>query len=525
MKKTFGGILALLCLILAMNLSCNTPDQVSHSTAFSPGKVIELDTFINQLQRTLPIPGIAVAIVKDNEILCKTAGYRDQSSRLPLMDSTPFFMGNISELMTATAVIKLAQSGKIKLEDPVIKYLSYFKLAGITYQKIQIRHLLTHTSGVPHHDAVWDLPTFDSHALEATTQSISLQQPEFDPPGSRVKRSQFNYDILADLIEKASGIAFEDYMSKEVLQPLGMNHAAYYSSPLHTDVAVPHVINNWLTYSLAKQEHYPQNREHAGSIGFHASVKDIATWMAMLLHGGIAGDELFIGKDLHHELLKAHYKTGKNSFIGFGWEIRKHNDLSYYTKTHFIGGFCADITMVPEQNIGILVMSNISEEFDPSVITDRILQWLSGGKLDSPKTPINLVMGRMLDSNNCLDSALNLYSHLKMQNPDRYDFSHAALSKLGINLMHRLERKEDAIRVFDFILKQYPSSPYAHLNLAEAYVVNNDIAQAERQLKIVKKLSTVGESTVESHIAYLEEAINIKKEKKHEQHTEDYLSN
>jgi tetratricopeptide (TPR) repeat protein len=170
-------------------------------------------------------------------------------------------------------------------------------------------------------------------------------------------------------------------------------------------------------------------------------------------------------------------------------------------------------------------MSNVSEEFDPSVVTDQIIQWLSDGKLDSPKTPINIVMGRMLNSNNNLDSALNLYSQLKQQYPDRYDFSHAALSKLGVNLMHRLNRKDDAIRVFDFILGQHPTSPYAHLNLAEAYVVNNDILKAEQQLKIVKNLSPEPEPTVRSHITYLEEAIGIMKEEKPYLPPEDYLSN
>jgi predicted Zn-dependent protease len=82
--------------------------------------------------------------------------------------------------------------------------------------------------------------------------------------------------------------------------------------------------------------------------------------------------------------------------------------------------------------------------------------------------------------------------------------------------MHRLNRKEDAVKVFGFILQQHPSSPYAHLNLAEAYVVSHDIPKAEEQLKIVKELSTKPDETVQSHLAYLEETIGIMKEVKHE---------
>jgi CubicO group peptidase (beta-lactamase class C family) len=520
-RRNFLSFASILCLTSVLCFNCQQQEQKTIAlTSFSPEKEIELDSFLHQLQQTFPIPGLAVAIIHDNQVLYKSVGLRDQAAELPLTDSTPFFMGNISELMTATGVVKLAQSGKIKLDDPVSKYLPYFTLGDTVRHEIQIRHLLTHTSGVPHHDAVWDLPTYDATALAFTTTSVSRQPPEFKPAGSRVKRSQYNYDILADLIEKASGMRFEDYMNKEVLQPLGMKHSVYYDTAIQgkNDVAQPHKIDNWLTYNLAKETLYPQNREHAGSIGFHATAEDITTWMAMLLNEGNAGGKQFIDKDLHKELFSAHYKTGANTYVGFGWEIRKHDSLTFFTKNHYIGGFSADITLLPEQHTGVMVMSNVSEEFDPSVITDQIIQWLSGRKFDSPKIPVNVVMGRALNENHSLDKTLALYNDLKQQYPDRYDFSHAALSKLGINLMHRLQRKEDAIRVFDFILQQHPSSPYAHLNLAEAYVVNNNIAKAEEQLKIVKEMSPSPEA-VKSHLTYLEETIGIMKEEKHEMPT------
>jgi CubicO group peptidase (beta-lactamase class C family) len=516
-RRNLLSFASLFCVIAAVSLSCHSREQISQSTPFTPEKIAALDSFLNQLHRTFPIPGLVVAIVKDNHTLYKSVGYRDQSCELPLTDSTPFFMGNLSELMTATAVVKLAQSGKINLNDPVVKHLPYFKLGDSVRQEIQIKHLLTHTSGVPHHDAVWDLPTYDATALEFTTMSISRQQPEFKPAGSRVKRSQYNYDILADLVEKASGMRFEDYMNQEVLRPLGMHHAAYYDTAVQqTDVAVPHAIGNWLTYSLIRQDLYPHNREHAGSIGFHASAKDLTTWMSMLLNKGIVADEAFIDEEFHKELLSMHYKTGVDSYVGFGWEIRKQGDKVFYTKDHYIGGFSADMTLLPGQKTGIVVMSNIADEFDPSVIADQLLQWLDGRKLDAPKQPINIVMGRELDNNKSVEKTLAHYNELKQQYPDRYDFSHAALSKLGINLMHRLQRKDDAIRVFDFILAQHPSSPYAHLNLAEAHVLSNNIAKAEEQIRIIKELSPEPEATVKSHMASLEKAIGIMKEEKHE---------
>jgi CubicO group peptidase (beta-lactamase class C family) len=524
MKHRFLKSGSLISLIIILHFSCQAPDKSSNS--FSQEKVAALDTFLTQLHQTLSLPGVAIAIVKDNAVYFKAVGHSDVLQGTTLMDSTPLFMGNLSELMAATGAVKLAQSGKLNLDDPVIKYLPYFKTGGEPNRQIRIRHLLTHTSGVPHHDALWDIPAFDDRALEGITQSIAMQQPEFTPAGTRVKRSQYNYDILADVMEKASGMRFEDYMNKEVLHPLGMKHAAYYDSTMQYDqVASPHVINNWLTYALTRRRDYPHNREHAGSIGFHASVRDLTKWMSMILNQGEVDGQQFIDSDQYKELIDTHYQTGKDTYIGFGWEVRKQEGQLLYTKNHYIGGFSADIALLPDQDMGIAVISNISEEFDATLITDQIAQWLMGGKLPVPKTPVHLAMGHELDATHSLDSALELYTELKQLYPDRYDYSHAALSKLGVNLMHRLGKKEDAIRVFDFILKQHPSSPYAHLNLAEAYVVSNNIAKAEEQLKIVKKLSPQAEPTISSHMAYLEEAIGIMKEKKPDPHPDDYYSN
>lgn len=506
-----------LCLFCVISGCRQNEKQHIVLTSFAPHKEAEVDTFLHQLKRTFPIPGIAIAIVKDNQVLYRTVGERDHESQLPLLPSTPMFMGNISELMTATGIMKLAQSGKIKLDDPVSRHLPYFRIGDTLRTEIQIRHLLTHTSGVPHHDAVWDLPTFDSTALEFTTASISRQPPEFKPAGSRVKRSQYNFDILADLIEKASGKRFEDYMNTEVLQAMGMNHAAYYDTAIQTDeVAQPHRISNWLTYDLATADLYPQNREHAGSIGFHASVEDLVTWMSMMLHDGQVAEKSFLGEAIHRDFLNAHFKTGQGNYVGYGWEIRDKDSIRYYNKSHYIGGFSGDITLIPQKHIGIVVISNIADEFDPDVISDQIIQWLSGRKFDTPKEPVNLVMGKELEKTKSLDKTLALYHNLKQSDPERYDFSHTSLSKLGVNLMHRLHRKEDAIKLFAFILQQHPSSPYAHLNLAEAYVVNNDIQKAEAQLKEVKALPVQGDGPIQQHLAYLEEAIGIMKEEKHE---------
>src|SRR5690606_12099933 len=157
------------------------------------------------------------------------------------------FTGNLSQLMVATAVIRLAADGRLAIDDAVVDHLPYFRLGDNDVSDITIRHLMNQTAGIPVHANLWDGPDFSDGALARTTQSIRFQQPEFIPPGSRVKRSPYNYDILADLVAKVSGVDFEDYMQTAILTPLGMANSFFPQDAGFKDtVAQPHRIVNGL---------------------------------------------------------------------------------------------------------------------------------------------------------------------------------------------------------------------------------------------------------------------------------------
>lgn len=494
--------------VLFLQAGC-WPDR-SETELFPEEQADELGSFITRLQQALPLPGIAVAVIKDRAVYYHTAGYRRLADEAPFTDSTVFFSGNLSELMVASTVLRLAGSGKISLDDPVVLHLPYFRLAGDTYRTITVRHLLTHTSGVPYHEATWELPSAEA-ALEATTRSIRLQEPVFDPPGSRIKRSPYNYDILADLVSKVSGTSFEAYARDEVFRPLGMHASSFTKGTVPEDqLARPHEIGNWLNYTISDTESYPYNPEHAGSIGFHTSVRDIAGWMYMLLQGRRVAGADFLNKDLHREMMKAHYKTGENAYTGFAWEIRGPAGQYIYKKSHQTGGFSADMTLIPAQNTGVLVVSNIGGDFNPGFISGQIIAWLNGHDLNLPKTPVSVAMGEKLDATGSLDSAFRWYAYLKEKHPAAYDFSEEVLSQLGVNLLYRLEDPEKAILVFRFCTKEFPASASAYLHLAEACFLHHDNRQASQALDRAKRLAVSGgHADLHARLAYMEEALAL----------------
>jgi CubicO group peptidase (beta-lactamase class C family) len=484
--------------VIAIAASCSGPGRERVSVQQLPGpRQQELDAFVREAHQAFPIAGLAIAVVSDHQIYWKTIGSGSLQHSTPLTDSTLLFTGNLSELMVATGIMDLASEGRIKLDDPVVKHLPYFKLNGKNYRNITIRHLLTHTSGVPYHAAVWDLPDYDDDALEATTRSVNDQQPEIDPPGSQVKRSPYNYDILADLISKASGTSFENYMQQSVFGPMQMKHSSFSIRNLSPNAfAKPHSISNWLKYNLSTDSIYPYNREHAGSIGWHSSVQDMAVWMNTLLH-------------TKPELLKAQFKTGNSSYVGMGWEIGMMNELQVLRKTSRLGGFTAAAQLVPGKNIGVMVLSNTAGDFNPEVICEQVTAWLDGGKLHQPKMPLAAVLGRKLASSGSLDSCISTYFQLKKDQPAAYDLSLSSLSQLGVNLLYRAGKKEQAIRIFQLCADEHPAEASAHLNLAEAYMVNGEYDKSGESLKKAKALKK-NDAALDVRLAYVEEALKLR---------------
>ncbi|HYG39980.1 MAG TPA: serine hydrolase [Cytophagales bacterium] len=454
---------------------CN--DQVSNDhSVHSPA----LDAFITEVYNTYPLPGITVGVVTEEGTYFKSLGFSDLDKKLPISDSTIFFMGEFSELLVSTGMLKLDELGSLSVEDKVVKHLPYFKTQG-AYDKISIHHLLTHTSGIPKFSPAWDMPSFASDALEATTRSIVFQDLEFSP-GSQRKKSPYNYDIAADLMAKVSNTLFEEVMEKNVFEPLHMSQSYFNIQEIKQEQLVkPHAIKDWLKYDFTLFEPYPYTRENAGSFGLHSTTSDMTKWMKMVLELE-EGAGLLSDKSLS-ELMREFYKTGKDTYKGYGWNVLKTNENTIYNNEWSLGGFSGDISLFPDKKIGIIVVANTSGDFNPTVISERIAHFLNGGELKKVKLPIHIEMSRKLSRGETLTNVLKWHDSLMAVKDPTYLFSPAILNQLGANLLRRVDRKEDALIVFRHCVEKYPDSPEAYLNLTEGLLVTGQIDEAEKHFQ------------------------------------------
>ncbi|WP_421876650.1 serine hydrolase [Marinoscillum sp.] len=432
--------------------------------AFIPNQTVK--QYLDQVYNAYPLPGLAVVVVSGDQVYSYTNGYRQMKDSLPFNQETMFFAGELSEVMVAAAAVQFERQGKLQLSDQVSLHIPYFQMDG-DYKGITLHHLLTHTSGIPNFSPAWDMPAFDEEALAATTQSIVYQPMEFEA-GTRVKRSPYNIDIAADLLQHVGQLPFEQVMQEHYLNPLRLGRSTFDFRQLDsTNLAMPHHIGHWLTYEQRVNEIYPYTRENVGSYGFHTSVNDLQKWMQWILNNQPAG------------LLDAHYKTGKDTYKGYGWDIFRSDGDFIYNSHWGAGGFSADMSLVPEKQLGVFVWTNTMDDFNPALISSRLIGLLRGKELTPVKPPVHIAMSKMLAEGRCMEEVLAWFETESEKTGSLYEMNPTLLGQLGVNLLHRLQMQEQAMQVFELAVAKYPDSPQAYLNLAEGLLISGEIQQAK----------------------------------------------
>lgn len=188
----------------------------------------EVDDYIKQQMEADNIPGVAVAVVRGDEaVYCKGFGIASVKTNLAVTPQTIFDLASISKSFTALGILLLRDDGLIDLDASVQQYLPDFQPNDSLSSHITVRHLLNHMSGLP---GTFSAPIIfqqgddDMVALVAAMGRVRLNRE----PGSSFEYADINYCLLGALIERVSGITFEDYIQQRIFSPLGMDNTTLY---------------------------------------------------------------------------------------------------------------------------------------------------------------------------------------------------------------------------------------------------------------------------------------------------------
>ncbi len=435
-----------------------------------------LDRVINEYVEKESIPGLAVGVVYDNEILyTKGFGVKNVDTKEPVDENSIFHMASVSKTFVATGIMQLVEKGKIKLDSHLTEYLPYFQLKDDRYKNITIRQLLSHMSGMPDVDDYgWDNPQYDEDALEKYIKSIKNEELMWEP-GEKFAYSNIAFEILGDVIAKVSGVTFEEYMKVNILEVLQMKESDFFNPNVSKELlATPHILGVKNGYGGVVSEVFPYNRAHGPSSTLCSNVREMCNYAIANMNGGCFGEEKILETHSYSELWHNHGSTGWGGYtseVGLAWFLGEYKGNKVRSHSGLDTGFRSNFIILPERGISVVIMTN-SDYIGLKLICTAILDILLGEEVQYVKQSLAHYMAKKLFDNN-FEATLKEYSSIKEDFPDRYNFIEDEFKFVAYELVERGKLKK-AIEVMKISTEISPESSNLYYNLGKMYLLNGD---------------------------------------------------
>jgi CubicO group peptidase (beta-lactamase class C family) len=338
-------------------------------------------------------PGAAILVVRDGQVLLsKGYGLSNIEGKAPIRPDTVFDLASVSKQFTAMAILILAERGKLSVDDPLSKFFPEFPAYA---QKITIRHILNHTSGLPDYmealmtagkiDKQWKPGGFEPTSADIIKVLAEQKAPRF-MPGAKFEYSNSGYVVLGQVATKAAGKPLPQFLKENVFEPLGMK------STLVADETKPKIKNRAVSYGseagkFVDADYTPLNLIY-GDGNVNTTIEDMFKW----------DQALYTEKLVKKATLKQAFTSGKlndgnETGYGFGWGIGRFGGLDVVAHSGGWAGFRTDIMRFPNERFTVVVLANWTH-FRPADISRMIARIYLADTLVSP--PSSLVDAALL---------------------------------------------------------------------------------------------------------------------------------
>ena len=297
--------------------------------------------------------GTSVALLQDGEIvLHEHYGLANIEHRVPVTDSTVFHVASVSKQFTAYAIARLVAEGRLRLDDPVGRYLEDFP--AFPYE-ITVEHLIYHSSGLREWSASLYLAgraADDSFTNADVRRLVAAQRDLNFEPGTAFSYTNTNYTLLAEIVEAVTGQTLGEYLDQTVFVPLGMDRTQVREDPatLIPNRAGSYYYRDGVAYDAI------DNLAVTGAAGLYSSTGDLALWGRELFEHRLAGDEVY-------RLLrrKAYLNDGSEIPYAFGFWVGTFHGVDWIDHTGSWAGARAYSTYFPEHRLAIFTLRNYDQ--------------------------------------------------------------------------------------------------------------------------------------------------------------------
>lgn len=367
-------------------------------------KIKGLEDFLSKIMKEWNAPGMTVGIVKDDEIVyLGELGLKNVKKKLNVTKDTLFAIGSASKAFTSMAIGMLMDDGKLDLDMPIKKYVADFemqdKYAG---EHLTLRDMLCHRSGLPRHDMVW----YNNSSLTRKDLMDRMKYLEL----SKDFRTTWQYNNMmyvaaGHIIEVVSGMTWEEFVKTRIFEPLEMENSNFSVEDSK------HSVDYSLPYSCKGKEVSEVNFRNmdlmgpAGSI--NSNLTDMMKWLKFHLNKGkVNGKQLISENSLKQiyspqvlcKLWPWEFNEVQFSSYGLGWFIDSYRGRKQISHGGNIDGFTSHISFLPDENLGIVILSNLNSGFFTLPISYSIYDRFLGYKPTDWNKRIKSELSKMMNS-------------------------------------------------------------------------------------------------------------------------------
>lgn len=320
-----------------------------------------VDAFVKAEMEQKKIPGVSIAVIRDGKPwLVKGYGLANIEHNVPVKPETIFQSGSVGKQFTAFAIMLLVDEGKIRLDDKIGKFLGDVPAA---WEKVTIRHLLTHTGGFTDYPSNFD---FRKDYTEDDFLKIVKETPLAFVPGEKWQYSNFGFLTLGIIIRKVTGKFYGDILQERVFKPLGMTTARVISeSDIIPNRAAGYVLKSG---AVKNQEWVSPSLNTTADGALYFSVLDMIRWEEAL-----AGRKLLSKSAYDQMWTPVKLNDGREQRYGFGWTLRTVNGMKVIEHGGSWQGFKSMIARYPDRGITVIALAN-SENANPARLANGIAE-------------------------------------------------------------------------------------------------------------------------------------------------------
>ena len=407
--------------------------------------------------------GTILVTQNGKKIYSNALGYADKNNNRMLNENTSVYLASVSKQFTTMAVMILKEQNKLSYDNTLSQYFSEFPEYA---NKVTIRHLMNHTSGIPDH---YRLGAYKPGLNNEDVFKLLIKQPLDFEPGANFSYSNGGYVLLSMIVAKVAEQPFHEFMHDNIFKPLGMKNTLVYdqSEPKIKDRAVGYnadgILDDYTIFTT-------------GAGGIYSTINDLHLWDQALYT-----EKLVSKETLNEAFTPAKLNNGNYTQYGFGWSVYEAEGRKTVQHSGGLAGYMTFLKRNLYDNSGYIILTNHGRQTNLTPIMRALDAILADESYELPRVPISAKLSKLLSKNRA-ETAIGITNKLLQSDGEKYEIDEYGINALGYKYFGEGDF-DTTLAIFEFNIEKNPMSANPYDSLGEVQLASGDTLQAIKNYK------------------------------------------